>query len=58
MFDFNILLLIAGDVERNPGPPKAKAGPPGGRPKEPTKEGIMASLKTKVNLCCWKKFDF
>ena len=52
MFDFNILLLIAGDVERNPGPPKVKAGPTGGRPKDPTKEEIMASLKTKVNVCC------
>ena len=39
-------LPLSGDVETNPGPPKNK-GPPGGRPKEPTKEEIMAALKQK-----------
>lgn len=43
----NVLLLLAGDVERNPGPPKAKGGPPTGKPKEPSKEEVMASLKDK-----------
>ena len=33
-------------METNPGPPKTK-GPPGGRPKEPTKEEIMAAMKQK-----------
>lgn len=42
------LLLLSGDVETNPGPPKNK-GPPGGRPKEPTKEEIMAAMKQKVD---------
>ena len=42
----DLLLLLSGDVETNPGPPKNK-GPPGGRPKEPTKEEIMAALKQK-----------
>ena len=76
-----ILLLLSGDVETNPGPPKNR-GPPGGtyylwnikqhmniiykffniyydirkwvrnfefvgRPKEPTKEEIMAAMKEK-----------
>jgi len=40
------LLLLSGDVETNPGPPKR--GPPGGRPKEPTKEEQMKALQDKV----------
>ena len=42
------LLLLSGDVETNPGPPKR--GPPGGRPKEPTKEEQMKALLDKVWL--------
>ena len=41
-----LILFFSGDVETNPGPPKNK-GPPGGRPKEPTKEEIMAAMKQK-----------
>ena len=41
-----LLLFFSGDVETNPGPPKNK-GPPGGRPKEPSKEEIMAAMKQK-----------
>ena len=44
------LLLLSGDVETNPGPPKR--GPPGGRPKEPTKEEQMKALLDKVWLNC------
>ena len=46
----SLLLLLAGDVERNPGPPKAKGGPPTGKPKEPSKEEVMASLKDKDSV--------
>ena len=42
----NPLTFFSGDVETNPGPPKNK-GAPGGRPKEPTKEEIMAAMKQK-----------
>jgi len=44
----NILLLLSGDIETNPGPPKR--GPPGGGKKEPTKEEIIAALKEKDRL--------
>ena len=60
------LLLLAGDIETNPGPPKNRGGPPGGvylniqrlgqsdcfsgRPKEPTKEEIMAAMKEKESI--------
>ena len=62
------LLLLAGDIETNPGPPKNRGGPPGGvyldldihrlgpsdcfsgRPKEPTKEEIMAAMKDKESI--------
>ena len=48
-----LLLFFSGDVETNPGPPKNK-GPPGGRPKEPTKEEIMAAMKQKESgLVTW-----
>ena len=43
-----LLLLLCGDVEVNPGPPKR--GPPGGRPKEPTKEEQMKALQDKVDM--------
>ena len=46
----SLLLLLAGDVETNPGPPKAKGGPPTGKPKEPSKEEVMASLKDKDSV--------
>ena len=39
--------FFSGDVETNPGPPKNKGGPPGGRPKEPTKEEVMTAMKQK-----------
>ena len=45
-FEMRLLLFFSGDVETNPGPPKNK-GPPGGRPKEPSKEEIMAAMKQK-----------
>ena len=62
------LLLLSGDIETNPGPPKNRGGPPGGvyldldihrlgpsdcfsgRPKEPTKEEIMAAMKDKESI--------
>ena len=50
-------LLLSGDVETNPGPPKNK-GPPGGRPKEPTKEEIMAALKQKERCDKTRIFTF
>ena len=40
------LTPCAGDVERNPGPPKR--GGPGNKPKEPTKEEQMKMLQDKV----------
>ena len=50
MYLISLLLLLAGDVERNPGPPKTKGGPPTGKPKEPSKEEVMASLKDKDSV--------
>jgi hypothetical protein len=48
-----LLLLLSGDVELNPGPPK-RAPAAKASAKEPTKEETMASLEIKVSrLLCW-----
>ena len=54
-----LLLLISGDIELNPGPPRRNpGGVPGGGPKkeEVSKEGQLDKLESKVSyepLCCY-----
>ena len=45
-----LLLLLSGDVETNPGPPKS--GLARGRPKETSKEKQINILQEKVYLIC------
>jgi len=45
-----LLLLLSGDVELNPGPPKRIPGAPSGPPKqEKTKEEQLDILESRVN---------
>ena len=44
-----LVLLLSGDVELNPGPPRrVPQGAPGGPPKGPSKEDQLEKLESKV----------
>ena len=47
------LLLLAGDIETNPGPPKNRGGPPGGVYIETRLEAPYRVLLPSLSICSW-----